>query len=474
MIPRLLCILCLYTISDAAFAQDFSLVYRELTQLKPGETAHTWIRDHPGEQFVTSSPENRSPYITLRPCAEADKSIVLGEAKLLRRALFFTPEGEKLIIPEGEDLHPELARDCELGLIFIESTDRHEFLKQHLVELDTHFSRIGTGQPFQYSKGATFWSGAMWADAQQWSTPQARYVTGLTREGKFVAFGIAHERDHNDKLPIFGYDPELTERAVALLPKAAMPEPDVAAMQQLLSHKEGIPSTSDGRAVQIIANWVSKSQHLPTEQRASALYIADVALEQNLSLGYERKDRWNRADYEAQTGPAREKLSALGLKLQYDQIGAAYTFDNAWIQKAFALAPQSEAGEAAFLFMLNRGFALQCCCSSGEFAFQTVIPKAKEYLAKYPQSGIRQQVLLALADSYRDIVASAHSDDTVYGDPDQFKPQSAVAYKHAISYYREAASLDPQSLAGLEARKNGWQLSAGITPIDTRFVCIYD
>ena len=167
----------------------------------------------------------------------------------------------------------------------------------------------------------------------------------------------------------------------------------------------------------------------------------------------------------------KSQLIAAGAHFQYDELGASYSYDHAWMQEAFRAARHSVAGKKAFLFLLNHSFD-PAGCGDG---FEDVIKQAPKYLREYSDPEVRAHILLALGDAYRDRIAVAND---AGGDPFQeaaaYKKDIPQNYAAALRYYRRAIAAAPASAPAHQATTRAWALLAGIEPLDTRFLCIYD
>jgi hypothetical protein len=109
--------------------------------------------------------------------------------------------------------------------------------------------------------------------------------------------------------------------------------------------------------------------------------------------------------------------------------------------------------------------------------FRTVIAEGDRFLASDSTPEWRARVHLAVADAYRDIVAlDAGTLEYSIGDPARHRAEAPRARRQAITHYRAVleAPGDTDPISGSHAWNEAWRLLAGLAPVETRFVCVYD
>ncbi len=194
-----------------------------------------------------------------------------------------------------------------------------------------------------------------------------------------------------------------------LLSQTGMPASDRLRMQSLISYTvqkqraRAKPAPAD--LFPFLVQWVGQARRLNGSRQAAALLVADFVMDGNVDFGLPRST--DEAALIAKTATVRAELFRAGARFEYSPLDGSFAFDHDWLQEAFRTAPESGPGEAAFLFLMERGFDPSCCCRGGALKFRKVIRVAGLYLRDHPQASIRPQVLLALGDAYRDIVALA-------------------------------------------------------------------
>ncbi len=275
-----------------------------------------------------------------------------------------------------------------------------------------------------------------------------------------------------------GYSAEDLRHARTFAQNSGLAAPLIDRMQALLGQGDrwqhfGTPRPDMQLVAPLLINWIQGSRYLPPDRQADALYAADILLGL-LPLNIERQPGTppSRASLDERTAGLRAKLATVGANFSYDELGDAYEYNRDWMQKAFRVAPDSEAGQRAFLILLDKAFHPGCCCGGG---FEDVIAQAPRILKQHPHWAIRPQVLLAIGDAYRDIIAIANGASPYASDDDaRYKPQVPHARREALRYYRAVVAAAPHSDSAREALKKARDLQAGIIPRDTRFLCIYD
>lgn len=174
-----------------------------------------------------------------------------------------------------------------------------------------------------------------------------------------------------------------------------------------------------------------------------------------------------------QTASLRAQLATVGAHFRYDELVAGYDYSRDWMRRAFRVAPDSEAGQQAFLFLLNTSLNPEYSCSAERF--NDVIALAPSILKQHPHWAIRAEVLLAIGDAYRDIIAVANGvNGEASEDAAKYKKEVPHARREALRYYRAAVAAAPHSEAAKEAQKKARDLQAGMTPNHMRFFCYSD
>lgn len=476
-------LILLLTVPALAEARAGS-VSEELAAFRSGMAASEWMTRHPDDGLERLSPAAQNVAVAGNWCVRAQSSFQEGGAELHRTAYFFMPEARLLDLPSDDGPHPEMALECRLGAIFITGTPESAPPENEFIRITEQLTRrLGSPQTFNSRTAAppALFGSAFW-DAREWRSGEARIIFGTDRRHNTLV-GVAvsnvaasHEFGDFDRgAEVIRHQASLCR---AFLSQTGPPDAAVGEMQSLVAYTEKkLLTGSKGPPPQVLSflsKWLDQTAGLPPERRAAALYIADFVLDGNLDLAGPRPGSHEKAYLDAALATLRRRFSRHGARFEYNPLGAAVEYDHDWIEQALHLAPSSTPGEAAFLFLMNRGFDPTCCCRGGEFQFRKVIQEGSRYLHEYPHSASRSQVLLAMGDAYRDIIALAHGALADYADAAEFRPETEQAYAKALQYYRAALAASPGSDVAANAKVRAWQLMAGLTPAGTRFVCVYD
>lgn len=264
-------------------------------------------------------------------------------------------------------------------------------------------------------------------------------------------------------------DPPLTG-AILTLVKAGRPDWDSSDA----SHRQ----IRGAEVATRLQPWVATIQTFEPAKRAASLLIADriVVIEQedgNLEPqdsekpAAERKTNENRPMSKAQAA-----LERLGARFSYDTASERNLYALNWLQEAYKLDSNGQAGELAFLLLMARGFDTSPGCKNGSELFREVLRRGTEYLRTPHSPQVEARIHFLMGDAYRDIVALAagqHGD--TYANPATYKPEAAKARSNAVTEYRAGLALDDKSETSSIAKERLRSLQAGEAPLDTSFYC---
>ena len=207
------------------------------------------------------------------------------------------------------------------------------------------------------------------------------------------------------------------------------------------------------------------------EDRARKLLAAETAIRQ-LAVRLSDTD----------AAPLRRGLARYGVKLgrQTHQGGLDYRSDLLW--RVWREFPETEAGERAFVELLNRGWNTDSGegCPPNPDLFRSVIEKGEAFLADRPESRVRKEVLYSVAVAYESwwSIAHAPADDEFVNAPPYPRRaanvrQAALARERAIEYYREVARIAPGTPEAAAALRRLPRLVLGFDTGQRRFFCSY-
>ncbi len=458
-------------------------VATELLAIRNGITVAEWTRTHPADTFSDYPEATRVQNVIEAAgwCTVATGTVSEAGTSFTRSAFFAVPDADTLRLPADDGPHPELAKQCVLGEVLVES--QTEATEETAARIQAEITRVlGEGERFRANSTEPYAliGSSQWGNGQEWRSGGSRWVLASARRSGISGVALTAIAQQQAAAASRAIDDQLRE-ARRFAGQTGLPEADVQRMRRVIEEVEKWQHTAEPKKqpdmeelARFLVRWVSESRGMRPSERAAALYAADTALGWlPLYVPPNNGSSSSKQQVDVATASLRQELGTAGAHFSYDELGGAYEFSRDWMQAAFRTAPDSEAGQQAFLFLLNASFEPGCCCS-GE-TFEDVIRRAPQYLQQHPKWTIRADVLLAIGDAYRDIIGVANgANGDPFGDAAQYKPKAQEAYHEALRYYREAIRAAPRSDAGKEALRRAWSLEAGFIPYDTRFVCIYD
>jgi hypothetical protein len=481
----LIVLVALFTGSVWLAAQDARTLASDLLEARNPVTAGEWLHHHRGDVFQDHEATPKG----LRPESNplGDSTILCGIAaasagSLARNVYFRIPDADSLRLPASNRSDPGLLKKCVLSGLTIE-TDSTLLSNPFFTELKHNISEIlGPAQPVQpalaspvyWPVSADSWQGGNDGhNRSRWIIALQPKTRGLAAAAVTAATRTLLTNEANAEYVFMGD----LHKAPSFAEASGLPGPMVRQMLRVIAQREDAQHgrvSNDGidlpETAAFLVRWVTASRRLPPARQAAGLYTADLV------LGYlhipATRDHGSQEEVDKSVAPVKAQLIDADAHFQYDELGGVYSYDHDWLREAFRAAPQSAAGKQAFLFMLDRAFAPGGCASDG---FEDVIQRAPNYLHEYSDPGVRAHIFLALGDAYRDRIATANEAN---GDPFQeashYKPHVHQNYLEALRYYRGAVNASPGSESAKKALTRAWALLAGIKPLDTRFVCIYD
>lgn len=474
------------------------VVVRELDALDRHLTPAQWLQAHPGDSLRRFAFD---PFLhTGAPwCAEAIAAPgVVGGRALTRRAVFYPPPAGDLShapwpsLPSRPDSALVEAR-CALALVSIAVSSASEGggLAAFADSVRQALARVHGAADTSGAVG-DYYGSAFWQRPARWRVGARTIVTaylppdrGHDAGPRVLAFahlpparlGRSLQAENAEAKAAFlaaqRTDSATFERALVL----AKGEPAAThALRALYLQRHAHawdalpPARPDTLVVPPLRRWLAATADLPPPRRAAALLAADRAL----ALAAPAVDGNTPAD----SGLAHAITEAVGAQYIFLPIGGGYAYTGNWLREARATAPTSPAGELAFLRQLEAGFIEPRCGgdSAGEH-FRRVIAEGEAFVARTTDRAWQARAHLAVADAYRDIVAlAAGVEESFDGDPARYRAEGPAARERAVAHYRGVLALG-RAATGAAARQawsEAWRLLAGLTPADTRFVCVYD
>jgi hypothetical protein len=447
-----------------------------LGDLRSGLTLAEWSKLHAGETIEVYK-EGTETEGVLDWCARTSFGRPLDSDRTFRLAAYFYLPDPPETITGPPDVSPDrLANVCRLGYLLAEVVDKD--FDRSVTATDA------TGRSLTSYLGASDgseklnWPGAgVWRYTQQWKHDRTSVVTAMLNDGfasrAFVAAAgpvsqlrfeqSAGHQDHRgehvqSKKPVVA-------RIEEVLRFAGLGDQRNAAAQSAL---EKLASTGLGYSAlaerpelfEMVARVADRSPALEPTRRAAALFIADQLFE----LSGPVFDRAN-------AHPAiRGRLEAEGATFRWAELGGIYAYTHSWLRQALRLDPDGRVGQLAFLAMMEQGFDTSGTCA-GE-GFTAVVREGAEYLRRRPDTAIRGDIHVMMAQAWADVVqiGSGGYDD----DSDRHASEVPSARANAIKEYRLAFASPSSSLRARQAWTEAARVLAGFTPGRTHFYCLYD
>lgn len=349
--------------------------------------------------------------------------------------------------------------------------------------------------PVESNADLFWWYSGAWRKKGRWGTGRMSVVTAVTERGAWQ--DRAETKTHNRLLiiaagessgielryPRSGSRPiereacharhrlviSRIEEAVAIAGQVGAVEGSVRSSIKIVAARDGCseaPTASDRSAIfDAVVQWLDAAKTLPRARQAAALFAADQLFEGSGGLN------WRRGEYP----PIRRSLEKLGATFTWSPLGAAYAYTHTWLRKALQLDPDGRAGELAFLALMERGFETSGMCrdQQGE-GFRAVIAEGDKYLRQKPDSALRDDIHLMMAQAYGDVVTLAAGGGYDGSESAKYQAEAASARTHAIDSFEAAYKSSSNSARAREVWPDAWRLLAGLTPRATRFYCVYD
>ncbi len=454
----------------------------ELWSLRPGISLGAWSLTNLNDIIAPADTQVLAEHFG-EWCAVSTRVSELAGRRVIRQAYFYAPE------PAPDRALPgtpsaELVRDCVLGLVWVrvpvaDSVDGLRLADSVRTQLAAVYERD--------TSEVSFFGSAYWSAVGRFRREGIEAVAALRTSPMLAGDGdSAPRRDVSvlAALPLsgvrFGRDPgtdvagasAADRQTLDSLARASGLDTSLAApLLRLYTQAESIVALVDWRPapgdslVRPLRRWLVAAADLPAPRRAAALYVADRVLART-QCSFQLCLHGDSA--------ALAPLRALGAEFVYSELGGGWGYARTWLAQARALDRDSPLGQRILLEQMAAGFDFSGTCQGGAEAFRRVIVNGELYLDRVPQSPIRADVHLLVADAYRDIVALADGAAGIYADSSAYVPERDSARTRALAHYRDAIAADRTAPASAEAWRRAWWLLAGLPARGARFYCIYD
>ncbi|MGC4084665.1 MAG: hypothetical protein QM736_21755 [Vicinamibacterales bacterium] len=452
-------------------------VLDNLSRLAAGQSLAEWRRARAAgrvEPLLTEHDDDYGPW-----CAKVVDETPFDDTVLRRSAYFYAPSlSASSTLPNASSA--ALRNQCRLGLLETVVEFRDE---QRAEALGTQVRRALDAILGKRVNDTPLWGGAAnWRNSGWWITGEASVVTAVAPTdytgrpsplqvlvlaagpARGVGFDLAPPW-WSGKLQYNFERERLTSRILDALALAAIGGTTEGEIRSLLStiglnrpeikrDPQGTPS--DPTAA--LERWLTVTAALPASRRAAALLVADVVLARTAGP-------WGTEG----GASSRRRLGRHGATFQQGQSGDGFSYGRDWLKMAVRLAPQSQAGELAFITLLEMGFETSTCDAPNGEGFRAVIREGTNFLATHPAALTRAYVELLVGLAYADIVALAHGAESDYTRPRVYQREEAAARARAVEHLRAGLGGDIDATEAAEARNTMWRLLAGLAPWNTTF-----
>ncbi|MBX6364884.1 MAG: hypothetical protein IRZ00_13525, partial [Gemmatimonadetes bacterium] len=392
----------------------------------------------------------------------------------IRSAYFFPPP-----MPDAARLPPERTDgqadldECRLGAIRVEAeTDEDDTsgvaAAQRLRRAFAH--RFGEPDTLRGARWplSDYEALATWRLPGRWvATGWRGYRQGIEAGAWATISGIDPTRDATP-------EPRSTAPTLAELADSAGLDPDLTRDLLALADSAGTDpgatrnwsAAADSALLDALDRWRDAVTTLPAERRAAALWLVDRLL----AAAYRRTP----AD-EAAGGPMRERLDSLGIRSDTLPISHEFAYAGNLAWDAYAAAPPGPLRQDLFLELLANGFEDRPC-EHGANQFRRIIDAGEKAAADIVGDARQARLHLLLARAYGDIVAVASGIGSSASrlDTAAYRREAASARRSALRHYQRALDLLPRGAAARAVWREAWRLRAGLPPMHTVFVCLYD
>lgn len=461
----------------------------ELAKLDPSSTPVRWTRSHPGDRLARyvrgAEPWRRWDEEPLygRWCVRARRKIPVPDRAVVRSAYFYPPPmPSPALLPPVRDSPGVDLTGCRLGAIWVEDEGRGYIEGRRVAgETRRELSR-DRGEPHPVERFGTY-RAEKWLEVGFWRDGHATalsfydaqtYQYGL-RAGAWRAFsGIELGPYSSEEIAREAGMHELRETIALAGLDTAEAEPLLSAGQLAYASRLSLPleagpeaGISDSTFVSMLETWIEQAGDLPTARRAAVLLVADWALSRSTVAIDDAHPKGNEN---------RAALEAVGATFGrvYD-----YAYTRGWLWEAYRLARGGPIGDHAFLALLRSGFDTSVACGGGVERFRTVIEEGERFLRERStaEPRMRARVHLEVARAWSDIVAIASettSPAREYLEAERYREEAAAARRNAVEHYQAALDVLAATGEGETIWREGWRVAAGLPPLVTRHVCIWD
>ena len=173
----------------------------------------------------------------------------------------------------------------------------------------------------------------------------------------------------------------------------------------------------------------------------------------------------------------RREFNDHNLSFAHEQLGGGFFYSRDLLWRIWHDYPASDAGERAFIVLLNLGWDTSGVCAKGTDQFQEVIRQGESFLKDRPTSPNRAAVILLVGQAYATWWALSNrpsGEMSDYVDPQQYQAGAGEARLKAIRYFELLLQIAPGTKLAEFANQSIPPLQLEQVPEEYKFFCIYD
>ena len=175
--------------------------------------------------------------------------------------------------------------------------------------------------------------------------------------------------------------------------------------------------------------------------------------------------------------PVRREFTQRNLTFAHEELGGGFYYSRDLLWRVWRDYPSSDAGERAFVLLLELGWDTSGVCAKGADQFQEVIRRGETFLKDRTSSPNRPVVTLLVGQAYATWWALSNqtsADMSDYVDPRRYQTGANGARLQAIHYFESLLEIAPNTKLAEFAGRSLPPLRVEQVPEEYKFFCIYD
>jgi hypothetical protein len=222
----------------------------------------------------------------------------------------------------------------------------------------------------------------------------------------------------------------------------------------------------DQRALRAAVLQLLDATSAGSPQRRAMLLVAADRLADLVTEAARQSPQWDEQ---------RQRFADRGLHFEWAELDGGWIYPHDLLLRVWSDYGTTPWGEQAFLDLLSRGWTTHVACQDGSDQFRLVIEHGQSFLRAHPNTPLRSQILLFVAQAYETwwslSLASANDD---YADRRQYQDGASAARLKAVENYDELLRRGDAGDLQVYARLALPRLRLGVDTNQRRFFCVYD